>query len=320
VDHGRHGQWIGGVTEGAVPNTIVTASDYYGRVWTINPLRELRRLARHENDIAGVTVSRDKRLLATAGSDGAVLIFDAHTYVLLRRILHHPTNESPVRAAFDGGGKTLVTGGSDGLVRLWDVASGKMTGELRDTGYISGLAVNPRRLEVAASVGKVAAIWETGAQPRRRLQLEEDSPIHVLEFDGTGTRLLSGTNDGTATLWDAETGRRLFTLQHAGRVSAAAFSRDDGVVATGGSDRTVRVWDVSRGTEIGRVSREFRVDGVAFVDDGRLIAAAGENFVQLSPWRASDLSRLACDYLGNLDGETWSRLVGNSVPPDICGR
>ncbi len=42
VDRGRHGQWVGGIAAVPSTDTFITASDYYGRVWQLNPLRATR--------------------------------------------------------------------------------------------------------------------------------------------------------------------------------------------------------------------------------------------------------------------------------------
>jgi WD40 repeat protein len=63
-------------------------------------------------------------------------------------------------------------------------------------------------------------------------------------FSPDGKRVLTGSSDGTAKVWDAEKGREVLTLRgHSGYVNCAVFSPDGARVATGSSDRTARVWD-----------------------------------------------------------------------------
>ncbi|MFH1047143.1 MAG: hypothetical protein V1738_02470, partial [Patescibacteria group bacterium] len=69
-----------------------------------------------------------------------------------------------------------------------------------------------------------------------------------------GRYVLTGSDDGTARLWDAGTGEfvREFT-GHSGYVLSVAFSPDGRYVLTGSYDRTARLWDV----ETGETAREL---------------------------------------------------------------
>ena len=58
--------------------------------------------------------------------------------------------------------------------------------------------------------------------------------------------MLTGSQDKTARLWDAATGRPLGpALTHQGRVWAVAFSPDGKTVLTGSDDGRARLWDVA---------------------------------------------------------------------------
>ena len=65
-----------------------------------------------------------------------------------------------------------------------------------------------------------------------------------------GQRLLSGSLDGTARLWDLASGRELAELTgHNGPVYAVAFGAD-GTLITGGIDRTIRIWRADGGEQL----------------------------------------------------------------------
>jgi len=64
-------------------------------------------------------------------------------------------------------------------------------------------------------------------------------------FSPDGTRILTGSQDSTARLWDAATGETVATLTgHEDSVMAAAFSPDGRRVLTGAEDWTARLWEL----------------------------------------------------------------------------
>ena len=59
-----------------------------------------------------------------------------------------------------------------------------------------------------------------------------------------GKRVITGSEDTTARLWDATTGQELAVFQgHAATVVNVAFGPDGNRVLTGSNDRTARLWD-----------------------------------------------------------------------------
>ena len=58
-----------------------------------------------------------------------------------------------------------------------------------------------------------------------------------------GSRLVSGGGDGTVRVWEAGSGRLLYTLTgHTGRVSAVGWSPDGSRLASVGKDGRLIVW------------------------------------------------------------------------------
>jgi WD40 repeat protein len=119
--------------------------------------------------------------------------------------------------------------------------------------------------------------------------------IHLIAFAPDGQRLVTGTEDQTARLWDAGSGRELLALAgHSGEVMSVAFSTDGHRVVTGSTDLSAKLWDV--GSELGpsKTARELLtlkghtdiIDCVAFSPDGRRIAT-GSRDRTLKIWEAA---------------------------------
>jgi WD40 repeat protein len=119
----------------------------------------------------------------------------------------HPTVLYAVTYAPDG--KTIATGGADGVIRLWDAAAGESRGELT-----------------------------TPAKPL----------FNTMAFSPDGTHLLAGGNDNIARIWDMSARRVVLELRgHANFLTAVAFTPDGDQVVTGDWGGEMRVWDAHSG-------------------------------------------------------------------------
>ena len=154
-------------------------------------------------------------------------------------------SEKLLCAAFSPDGKlSLVTAGGDPVeggdttARVWDVATGKTTAELRGHGAaITTAAFSPdgRRIVTAghestarlyeAATGHIVA--ELSGDPVRKVGLEVlDTEINHTAFNVTGELVVTASSDGTARIWETKkesklpscTGMAAYTAQHSIRV------------------------------------------------------------------------------------------------------
>jgi WD40 repeat protein len=145
--------------------------------------------------------------------------------------------------------------------------------------------------------------------PPQRPVLRHDDHVWAAAFSPDGARVVTGSADHTAALWDAATGARLATLRHDDVVYGVAFSPDGKLVATASWDGSARLWDAATGTLVRRLPHENRVYHVAFSRDGtRLVTpsrdgtaavwdvATGARVLSLGPHPAQvDVAELSPD-------------------------
>lgn len=105
--------------------------------------------------------------------------------------------------AFSADGRTLATGSSEGMVRLWDPTTGKETGVLpKQPGYISAMAFAPKSGLLAFGIGAQVVLWKPGEAKEARRLVAHEGTITALAFSPDGAVLVSSSNDATVLVWD----------------------------------------------------------------------------------------------------------------------
>jgi len=228
--------------------------------------------------------------VATAVND-SVVIWDSeagqvnHVLGRIWRKHWHDVNS----ASFSPDGKWVVTGSRDSTAKIWDSKTDKLIYTLG--GILSGQwkAITSASFSpdgnwvVTGSYDETATIWSL--QKRRLLSPKtwwrsnkrlrgHNREVNSVSFSPDGKRVLTGSSDGTAKIWDSKTGKLIHTLSgHDGYVKSASFSSDGKLILTA-SGGTARVWDSVSGKEIQKLSLggNFTNSHASFSPDGSMIA------------------------------------------------
>ena len=193
--------------------------------------------------------------------------------------------------ALVAGGLALVQRGRarDEAVRAENQARIASARELA-AASVANLDVDPER-SILLALAAVDATWKANrtalpvAEEALHRALQESRVVltvpqgRAIAMSPDGSRFATTGEDGTATVWETNTGKRLLTLRgHEGAVNGIAFSPNGSLLATTGDDRTVRLWDAASGRQM-HVMRGHRdlVLGASFSPDGRLLATSSQD-------------------------------------------
>jgi WD40 repeat protein len=78
--------------------------------------------------------------------------------------------------------------------------------------------------------------------------------VYSASFSPDNKRIVTASEDGTARIWDATTGKELVVTENCGTaVWSAVFSPDGKRILTGARDRIVRIWDAETGKKLDEI-------------------------------------------------------------------
>ena len=251
------------------------------RFWNATTGEHKRTIKDHIGQIRGVAFSRDGSLLASwsySYEDKMIRLWNVATGRNTQTLIGH--NDLIGSVIFSPDGETLISGGQDGTVLIWDV-----------------------------STGKHKTLTDQGIDTERNTHSNSKM---VLMFNSDGSKLATGDKNGIIRLWDVSTWKEDQTLEgHANAITSIDFSHDDRSIASTGKDGTVRLWDIDTGQQIQSISGDREIVWyVMFYPNGLPLATevAGRN------------SRYDSDIINLWDlrtGEIIKKLPGHSR--DITG-
>lgn len=230
--------------------------------------------------LGALAVSPDGRLIAAAGSRG-LWLFDKFTFDTIAKVTTHAG--AVLQIAWDPTGSRLASSGTDGTVRIWDLADPFTPLQLAllvgHTGSVHALAWSPDG-SLIASGGEDGAIRIWNARTfKNTLTRTHTSAIYTLDWHPASELLLIGEFDGSISVTNGLTGENFASFAaHDGWVNAARWSPDGSAAVTGGLDRVLRIWNLEEDFNLQMrvaLTTPFSVNAAAWTPDGSRIAAGG---------------------------------------------
>jgi len=260
-------------------------------VWDAETGDKILQLQGHTDRIWSAVFSPCGEKILTGCDDHTARIWDSKTGKELA-VLKAVSNAGGVYvgvfyASFFPDGNKIATA-HNSIVHIWDSKSGEVLDRVEiHTGAIYPLHVSPNgETIVSASFMRdttIPQIWDIKGKYRMSLQGHE-SVVHWVSFSPDGTMVVSASSDGTARIWNSNTGKEMQRLtSQQGPIRCALFSPSGERVITVGEG--VQIWKLSEGKIIQELAEKGEFFKVAALSvDGRKLAVSSRDDGYVRIW------------------------------------
>jgi WD40 repeat protein len=241
-------------------------------VWQISGEKQFC-VQHQDEDVTDALLTDDNSLLITSSKDGTVRIWSGSDGSFIQTY-EYPSEVQDI--ALSPNNKLVLVGRQDGYLSVIDIEKARNVFSINFfAGPITVVKYHPKGewAGVATKTGNIR-IWKVFSS-----QIESGprhgSEIFNFEFSPDGKIIVSASEDSTARIARAETGRQTHVISHPDWVEDVDISPDGTWFATVSDDKLVRVFDAATGIEKIRMPHGSFAQRVEVSPNGSWIASTG---------------------------------------------
>ncbi|XP_029176006.1 cilia- and flagella-associated protein 52 [Nylanderia fulva] len=240
------------------------------RLWELKKQKEILRITVANFVCSSLQFARDDQILFSAWNDGTIRAFASHNGQLYFAI-HNAHTKAVSTVAVTSDGVTLISGGCDGQVRIWEIKN---------------------------DVQRLISILK-----------EHRGPITSLHISSNNENLISSSTDGTCVIWDITRRVRKHTLMGNTMFMMAQFTLDGIQILTCGTDRKIAYWETLDGSLVREIegSNVGTLNCMDISPDGRFfVTGSNDCTVKIWEYDSADLLHIGTSHAAIVTGSKFS--------------
>ena len=166
-------------------------------------VRERDRLQAHNDAVQSVSFSRDGTMLASAGYDNTVKLWNVEGNP--KKPISLPHNEPVFSVSFSPDSKTIASASFDKTVKLWNRDGTPKGSPLLHSNRVYAVAFNPKGDKIATGDRSgTVTIWDLKENKKNEFKNARNSIIDSLSFSPDGSLLATASQDRTVKIWNID--------------------------------------------------------------------------------------------------------------------
>jgi len=295
---------------------LLTASgDKTVAQWDIASGKELQSLIlKHPDGVLSLALVPGRHQALTSCGDRSVRLWDLDKAQVIGTL---PVDEETNSVAVSIDARHALTVNSEErTVRLWDlearreIVAPQGNGQLgafldlkRTRGMLWSAGFSPAGDSILTVGGSDARLWDM-RKGEERMSFSPNGIVASAGFSPDASRVVTGSWDNSARIWNAETGKGVMKLEgHSGYVNSAVYSPDGSLILTASDDKTAVLWNAQTGAVIRTLTGHAdRLRSAVFSPDGKqILTASYDKTARL--WNTD-----SGEELGRFEGHKWAVL------------
>ncbi|MCL5037038.1 MAG: WD40 repeat domain-containing protein [Chloroflexi bacterium] len=228
----------------------------------------------HTDALNSLEFSPDGKRLLSSAIDETAIIWDVDTGKIFKELFAPPLT---VRAAVVfPGGETVISGGSDGLIRFYNISTGEEISFIPQTSGVSALAVSPDGRTFACGLKDGTLLIYDAATRKIFVDFRAHGDIiTAVKYSPDGKYIATAGADEQAKIWKLDGKPDKTLIKHNDSLTGIDWSPDGSKIATSSWDERAIIWDAKTGRPLHVLKGHTGcVSGVSFSPDGKSLATS----------------------------------------------